>query len=335
MSPTLGAEVQGLDLRRPLDAETLRELWLALLEWKLLVFRDQPLEPLHHVQVALRFGSLFDDSTDVPQAGPARQLPAVRARTGCGRARQRVARRRLVPAAAARGAQPARDRGARRGGDTLFTDMAVAYDNLPDDARVRRRARRRERLVDRLHAGAGTYGDRYEAIKASLPATAHPVARPHPITGRTTLYANMAFTERLVGGDDELFAFFCAAGRGAGVPGAAAVAARHVHPLRQPGAAALRHQQLPAAPPGDRAPATIESWSDEVLAFDLPRRPTVRRVPDDADSILQRALRLRDRIARALDSLAEEKAAAATAVDDLRARGGGPAARRDAGGAPA
>lgn len=272
MSPTLGAEVQGLDLRRPLDAETLRELWLALLEWKLLVFRDQPLEPLHHVQVALRFGSLFDDSTDAPRKQDpldnylrfvrepgAAGLDNVWHADGSFRPRPPVAlslHAIEVPAV---------------GGDTLFTDMAVAYDNLPDDVRAR---------VDELaavndwsigfYARAGTYGDRYEAIKASLPATAHPVARPHPITGRTTLYANMAFTERLVGGDDELFAFLCAQ---------AEVPEYQVRLRWRPGTfilfdnQALQHYATNNYLPHRRVigRATIESWSDEVLAFDLPR----------------------------------------------------------------
>ena len=50
-----------------LDLVTLRELWWALLERKLLVFRDQLIEPPHHVSVSGRFGSLFDDSTDAPR----------------------------------------------------------------------------------------------------------------------------------------------------------------------------------------------------------------------------------------------------------------------------
>jgi taurine dioxygenase len=272
MSPTLGAEVHGLDLRAPLDTETLRELWWALLEWKLLVVREQPLEPLEHVELALRFGSLFDDSTDAPRKDDplanyirfvrepgAAGLDNVWHTDGSFRPRPPVAlslHALEVPEV---------------GGDTLFADMAVAYDNLPTD--IRRRVDELAAVNDwsiGFYARAGTYGDRFEAIKASLPATQHPVARPHPVTGRTTLYANMAFTAGLVDGDADLFAFLCAQ---------AEVPEYQVRLRWRPNTfilfdnQALQHYATNNYLPHRRVMgrATIESWSDEVLAFALPR----------------------------------------------------------------
>jgi taurine dioxygenase len=277
MTPTLGAEVTGLDLRTPLGTETLRELWWALLEWKLLVFRDQPLEPVDHVGVALRFGSLFDDSTDAPRKGDpldnyirfvrepgAAGLDNVWHADGSFRLSPPVAlslHAIEVPSV---------------GGDTLFVDMAVAYDNLADDVRAR---------VDELsaindwsagfYAQAGTYGDRYEAIKASLPPVQHRVARPHPVTGRTTLYTNMAFTAGLVGGDEELFDLLRAQ---AMVPEYQARLRWRPNTFILFDNQALQHYATNNYLPHRRVigRATIESWSDEVLALPLPRDAAAR-----------------------------------------------------------
>ena len=271
MSPTLGAEVRGLDLRRPFDAALLEELWWALLEWKLLVFRDQPLTAAEHVACVVRFGDLFDDSTDAPRKQEpidnyvrfvrepgAAGLDNVWHTDGSFRPEPPVAlslHAIEVPAV---------------GGDTLFADMAVAYDNLPADVQ--------RRIVDLaavndwsvgFYARAGVYGDRFADIAAALPAVRHRVARPHPVTGRTTLYVNMAFTAALADGDRALFDYLCAQVE---VP---------EYQIRLRWAAdtfvlfdnqALQHYATNNYQPRRRVMgrATIGKWSDEVLAFTRP-----------------------------------------------------------------
>src|SRR5690242_1715414 len=41
MTPHIGAEIGGVDLSRPIDGELAEELRQALLEWKVIFFRDQ------------------------------------------------------------------------------------------------------------------------------------------------------------------------------------------------------------------------------------------------------------------------------------------------------
>ena len=41
LTSVIGAEVSGIDLREPLDAATVARLSDALLQWKVLFFRDQ------------------------------------------------------------------------------------------------------------------------------------------------------------------------------------------------------------------------------------------------------------------------------------------------------
>ena len=79
------------------------------------------------------------------------------------------------------------------GGDTLFADQQAAYDDLPQAMKTRI-----EPLLAIHH-----YGNRHDVDessrtaasvlsaeqKARMPVITHRIARPHPVTGRTCLYA--------------------------------------------------------------------------------------------------------------------------------------------------
>src|SRR3954453_12900620 len=58
VTPVIGAEVHGIDLRQPLDAATVAELSDALVQWKVLFFRDQPLTREQHVAFGRAVGDL-------------------------------------------------------------------------------------------------------------------------------------------------------------------------------------------------------------------------------------------------------------------------------------
>ena len=58
LGPTIGAEVDGVDLAAPLDDELQAELHRALLEWKVLFFRDQDITREQHRAFAARWGEL-------------------------------------------------------------------------------------------------------------------------------------------------------------------------------------------------------------------------------------------------------------------------------------
>src|SRR5579872_6092341 len=55
---TIGAEIHGLDLTRPLDADGFRALEAALVEHKVIYLRDQHLSSAQHVALGRRFGEL-------------------------------------------------------------------------------------------------------------------------------------------------------------------------------------------------------------------------------------------------------------------------------------
>ncbi len=57
-TPTIGAEVSGIRLTGDLSDDVLAELRRALLEWKVLFFRDQDIDLADHRAFAARWGEL-------------------------------------------------------------------------------------------------------------------------------------------------------------------------------------------------------------------------------------------------------------------------------------
>ena len=61
VTPVIGAEVHGIDLREPLDDVTVAELRDALVQWKVLFFRDQSLDSAQHRDFAASGQELVGD----------------------------------------------------------------------------------------------------------------------------------------------------------------------------------------------------------------------------------------------------------------------------------
>jgi taurine dioxygenase len=204
MSPTIGAEVTGLSLTEPLDDATRDELHRALLEWKVLFFRDQHLTRDQHLALAERWGELeahpFAAATSVLPGQRADQPKVMRFEKGATVSGYEntwhsdvtwrecpslgsILRAVEVPAV---------------GGDTLWADMGAAYDCLDDDVKAR---------IESLTAvhdwwdsfGANMSPEQRDALRPSFPPQEHPVVRTHPETGRRTLYVNAIFTQHIVG----------------------------------------------------------------------------------------------------------------------------------------
>src|SRR3546814_16957526 len=58
LTPVIGAEIVGIDLRRPLAPETVAEIRAALLKWRVVFFRDQPLSNPQLLAFGRSFGPL-------------------------------------------------------------------------------------------------------------------------------------------------------------------------------------------------------------------------------------------------------------------------------------
>lgn len=195
-SPTIGAEVLDLDLRDTLDEGMWDELDRALLEWKVLFFRDQQITGEQHRDFARRWGPLevhpFLASGEVPEVV---RFDKGADEVGYENIWHSDVSWRLEPSLGSvlRCLVPA-----SLGGDTLFADMYEAYDGLDDTTKER---------IDGLiavHDFAASFGlrlepDRLAEMREQYPPAFHPVVRTHPRTGRKLLYVNEIFTTEIVG----------------------------------------------------------------------------------------------------------------------------------------
>ncbi|MCF3119544.1 TauD/TfdA family dioxygenase [Streptomyces arenae] len=197
----IGAEIRGVDLARPLTPALREELNRALLEWKVLFFRGAGITAQQQRAFALNWGELetnpllargsADDVARFAKGGDAeptyenvwhadvtfRERPALGA----------VLHLREVPPF---------------GGDTLWADMAAAYDNLSDDIKARIDGARA--VHDFIPGFARFYGpDRLAPLQDRFPPVTHPVVRTHPETGRRMLFVNTSFTTHIVGMERE------------------------------------------------------------------------------------------------------------------------------------
>ncbi len=196
---TLGAEVAGLDLRQPLNAVTRGELAWALDEWKLLIFPEQHLSIAEHAAFAGAWGTLTDDQMGVSTELPPEDCVVVFGRdadtVGSENAWHTDGSFRPVPTA---GTTLRAVEVPDRGGDTLFADMAAAYDNLTAEVRDRIATR-----WARHDWSIGYYAEKYAGdlarLRVQTPPVTHPVVIAHPRTARPTLYVNPLFTASVEG----------------------------------------------------------------------------------------------------------------------------------------
>ena len=213
-APTLGAQVDGVDLSRALAREVFAELDRALLEWKVLFFREQPLSEAAHAAFAERWGPLFDD-----QLVPTHRDNSVENVVVFERNAETVGLENGWHCDGTFRPEPPMGTVLRAievpalGGDTLFADMAAAYDNLPEE--LQEAVEERVAVHDwSLGAYSGKYADRLDELRAEVPPVEQPVVRRHPLTGRKTLFVNRFFTREILGlpreEGDALLARLCA-----------------------------------------------------------------------------------------------------------------------------
>ena len=212
LGATLGAEIAGVDLSRPLAPEVRDEVHRALLEWKVLFFRDQSLTSAQQRD----FGRLWGELETNPLLEPGEDATVVRFAKG-GDGPQTYENIWHVDTSfrpnPAMGAVLRMVQTPPRGGDTMWADMAAAYDNLSDEVKARIDGAEAEH--DMVPGFARfLVPEKLERLQDAFPPVTHPVVRTHPETGRRTLFVNASFTTRIVGMDqdasDALLRHLCA-----------------------------------------------------------------------------------------------------------------------------
>ena len=201
LTATIGAEIGDVDLASDLPDETVVEIRDALLQWKVIFFRDQhELDRERHIAFGKRFGDLEihpvtpadqkDPEIFVLPSGGELRAPDVWHSDVTWRPEPSLGSiLRIVESPPL-------------GGDTLWADMGSAYDLLDEPTRDQV-----DTLVA-LHDFVRVFGrhlpaDQQDALREKHPTVEHPVVRTHPETGRRTIYVNAAFTCGIKGMDDD------------------------------------------------------------------------------------------------------------------------------------
>lgn len=196
VTPALGAEVSNVSLANAIEDDDLfaeiRALWL---QHKVLFFRDQDISHATHVAFARRFGDL-EDHPYVPTHPDHPGLLLVNRDTKHSYEHtwhSDVSWR----AAPSQGAILRCVVCPEVGGDTLWANMVMAYEQLPDHIKRRIDGLRAKHSIEHSFAGALPLEERL-AMAAKYPMVEHPVVRTHPETGEKILFVNQGFTTHFV-----------------------------------------------------------------------------------------------------------------------------------------
>nr|WP_092775963.1 TauD/TfdA family dioxygenase [Rhodococcus tukisamuensis] len=194
---SIGAELHGVDLSEvSRDAALFAELKSLLLEHKVLFFRDQDMSRAEHVALAERFGPLEDH----PVVGSDPEHPGlVRIYKDLDSPPEHYENAFHCDATwrenPPMGSVLRCVEGPAVGGDTIWVNMALAYERLPDRVKEQIADLRARHSIEATF-GAGMPIEKRLELKERFPDAEHPVVRTHPETGEKVLFVNV-FTTHL------------------------------------------------------------------------------------------------------------------------------------------
>ena len=195
----IGAEVKGIDLSQELDPEHIASLRNALLAHKVLFFRNQGISSRQHLNLARAFGQTvahpsYPSVVDLPHVNLLLSSKEKPSKIDTWHTDMTfleepplgtILRARELP---------------KVGGDTMWANLAAAWDGLSD---------RMKQHLDGLRAcHSFAFGFRHsleehphderlgQAVR-NHPPVWHPVVRRHPETGQPGLFVNRLFTTRI------------------------------------------------------------------------------------------------------------------------------------------
>jgi taurine dioxygenase len=200
-TPAIGAELSNISLAdAALDPDVIAEIRALWLKHKVLFFPDQNISAMDQQNFAAQFGEL-EAHPIAPSHPEADKLLMLYRNLDPSKPTllEKISRENLWHAdvtfkkAPPRGAVLRCELSPETGGDTLWSNMALAYEKLPNAIKQR---------IDGLYAkhsaehnfGAQLPIEERQAMAAKNPACEHPVVLTHPETGEKVLFVNSAFT---------------------------------------------------------------------------------------------------------------------------------------------
>jgi alpha-ketoglutarate-dependent taurine dioxygenase len=215
LHPALGAEVRGVDMQQPLDADSFRglhDLWMRHL---VLVFPGQRVTDPQHVAFTRHFGepeifhqtiirsqrvqeifrvsNVDEDNKLMPPDHPTSQQLSL------AQFWHTDSSYRQIPCTGAllHGVEVSRS-----GGETQFTNLYEVYSALPDTLKQQIAGRRARHNFGNMHT-LKPLKPLTEAEKAAMPPVWQPMVRRHPVTGRPSLYISPIYNDEVEGMEPE------------------------------------------------------------------------------------------------------------------------------------
>lgn len=209
LSESLGAEVFGVDITKPVSAELAARIHDAWLENLVLLFRNQTLNDADLVAFSQNFGDLDtvpgwepfspDTHPEVLVVSNVQENGTPIGVLGDGEASWHTDMAYIAkpPPASLLYSLEVPD----TGGDTSFMNMYAALDALPDE--LRRAIEGRTLNHDSSHDSGGNLRPNHQMFSslAQAPGARHPIIRKHPDTGRPALFLGRRLHAWIVGVD--------------------------------------------------------------------------------------------------------------------------------------
>jgi len=201
VTTTIGAKVEGVDLREPLGEEVRDAILDALLRHHVLFFRDQDITPEQQVAFAKQFGPISYPPF-APKYGTNPEYIVLDQTHPRGEGADEWHSDNTFMAEPPMGSILRAVQIPEVGGDTCFASAVAAYEALSPPI---------QRLVEGLTAvhditkplvkgiAAGHADVDLAEIQAKWPPVEHPVVRTHPVTSAKALFVNRNSTTHIVG----------------------------------------------------------------------------------------------------------------------------------------
>ena len=206
LAEPLLAEVRGVDISRPLDPVTRDAVYEAFLAHSVLVFRDRELTPGQMVDFERVFGTPiihvtkkyrhpeFDELIVMTNMNADGEVDAFESRRGLGwhsdmcyldtPAKATILHPLEIP---------------EQGGDTLFANMYLAFEEMPAALKTRLQGLRG---TFRFGGRSADVQNRLNPEDRNKPLIDHPAVRRHPETGRESVFVNPIHTVGFLGMED-------------------------------------------------------------------------------------------------------------------------------------
>jgi taurine dioxygenase len=188
LTPTIGAEIFGVDLGGEISNQQYDAIHEALLRHVVIFFRDQKMTPEQHKAFGRRFGKLH-----LHPASPNLLEANEKSKRVAGEVWHSDVS--CDPEPPMGSILYMHETPANGGGDTMFANMYTAFETL--SAPMQRFLEGLSAVHDGEHVYRGRYG--WNDSGKTYPRSVHPVVRTHPETGRKALFVNRGFTTAIEG----------------------------------------------------------------------------------------------------------------------------------------